>query len=118
MRLTFRKKQLVLCALLGAGLSPVALADDAVDKVVTVDIPAQPLGGALTQLAAQSGTPITAPTDLPAESSSGGGHGSMPLRDALTGLLKGSPLGFPLPADNSVGIDLPAAAVAPAAPEV
>jgi len=105
----------LLCALLGAGvlgagISPAAFAGDALDKVVNVDIPAQPLTGALIMLSKQSGAQILTPADLVGEHSTAGVHGQMSIRDALSGLLKGSPLGFHVAGENTVGIDATSAA--------
>jgi len=92
-------------AVVGAGASPAAFADDALDKVMTVDIPAQPLTSALIMLSNQSGTQILTSAGLVGGRSTDGVHGQMSLRDALSGLLKGSSLGFHAAGENTIGID-------------
>lgn len=112
MRSAIRQGLGLLCVLLGTmvlGAGP-AFADDALDKVVTVDIPAQPLTGALILLSKQSGTQILTSAGLVGDRNTDGVHGQMSIREALSGLLKGSPLGFHAAGDNTIGIDATPAA--------
>ena len=104
---------LFLLGSFGTGLYvPAALADDALDKVVSVDIPAQSLTDALIQLSQQSGAQILMSAAVVGNRSSGGVHGQMSLREALADLLHGSPLGFHAAGGNTIGID-----AAPSPPE-
>ena len=112
MRSALQRGLVVLCSLLeiglyaAAGSSPAALADDALDKKVAVDIPAQRLSSALTLLSTQSGTQILISPGLAGDRGTDGIHGQMSIRDALSGLLRGSPLGFHAAGENIIGIDL------------
>ena len=101
-----------LFTLLGAALStglyavvPAAHADDALDKMVAADIPAESLTDALILLSRQSGTQILMPANLVGERKTDGVHGRMPVREALSTLFKGSPLGFHAAGENTIGID-------------
>jgi len=91
MRSALQRGLVVFCSLLeicvyaAAGISPAALAEDALDKVVTVDIPAQPLTSALTLLSTQSGIQILTSPGLVGERKTDGIHGRMSSRDALSG---------------------------------
>ncbi len=100
-------------------VSMVALADDPLDRPVSVDIAPQALGSALTVLSQQSEIQVQIPAGLIGDQKTEGLHGKMPLRDALTQLLKGSALRFRETGHNTIGIDAaPISAVATGAAPV
>ncbi len=98
----------VTAALL-AGHVPRAHAQaDSASTPVAIDIPAQPLGQALNQLARQARLQLSFPSDLVAGKAAPAVSGSLTTRQALDRLLSGSGLGATV--DGSTVVVQPAAA--------
>ncbi|WP_137913854.1 TonB-dependent receptor [Rudaea sp. 3F27F6] len=105
-------------ALLGllVGNAAAAPGDNAMlERMVEVDIAAQPLTSALFALSKQASIQIVTSPDVVGGQASGGVHGRMKFRDALEQLLHGTRLGFHPAGANTIGID-PAQAGQGAAP--
>jgi iron complex outermembrane recepter protein len=82
---------------------PGALAQSVtLDRVVVVAIDAGPLGPALIELSTQTGIQVIAAGESVKGWSTPGVHGRLPLGDALTQLLKGTPLRFYLNGRSTV----------------
>lgn len=79
---------------------------------IAIDIPAQPLGQALNQLARQAQLQLSFPAELVAGKTAPAVSGSLTARHALERLLSGSGLSATL--DGSTAVVKPAAAAAPA----
>jgi len=73
-------------------------------KLVSVDIPAQRVSTALIALSHQAGVQVLMPGKLVESAISRGVKGTMPLKEALAQLLEGTHLVFQEVGDNAIGI--------------
>jgi len=75
------------------------------DRIVDVNIEAQPLASALLEFSRQAGVQVVSPGALVTDSKTPGVHGKMSLSEALTRLLQGTSLSFHAAGANTIGLD-------------
>lgn len=95
---------LPVAGLAAAGISTLSVTTAAAENRTVIDLPAQPLGAALKQLAEKTGVQIFFADESVRGRSAPASKGNLTVREALDGMLAGSGLVYSFTAGNAVSV--------------
>lgn len=103
----FKGCRFPLLLALSLAITAHAQRNEALEKILLVDVSAQKVSTALIELSKEAGIQLLMPGKSLDNFATPGVHGRMPLREALAELLRGTRYGFHQVGENTIGIDAP-----------